>query len=328
MTRRVAAELPQDIRQRYGEIAGFICGDGSLGVRTCGISFANSEPVCINRMLENFSFVFHKTPADFHYYLTTPATTSEADAIEFWTSKLPHNKIRRRGHWKIKKKFGCVKITLSDRKIKEKIKCEIEKTLSGEEVDESILLGFLRGFFAAEGTIVPGKIRKEIPNAVQFPQKGRGVPNAIKRILAKFEVDSRVVIKQRKADYFCANVTGFENYLRLSELGIVSMHPEKNEKMKLGLVSYKKKVTRKLYLPLKILSELKKKPRTRKELYRSMKSYPQRINGLLYAKTSFLVKNRLILKENTEEGTILWHITKRGEEALKMRDSGCHESIN
>ncbi|NYZ73589.1 hypothetical protein H0O00_00440 [Candidatus Micrarchaeota archaeon] len=312
MTRRVATELPLDNQLRYGEILGFIAGDGSLGKTHNGVSFTNSDSYCIGRMLGNFSIIFGTKIADFRFYLGIPAATLPSAADEYWRTEIGAPEIKIKNYKKTKKRFGWLKADIHDKQIKENIKSGIERILSGEETDEAILRGFLRGFFAAEGAIIPGKYRREIPNAVQFPQKGKQVPLRIHAILRSFGVESRVVIKQKKADYYCANITGFENYQKLVSLGIVDVHPEKKQRLTEGLGAYRKIVSRKLVLPIKLLKILYEEPRTRTQIYAAVDSYPQRVNGLLYSKTSYLVKNKLIQKNCSEDGTILWSVTEAG----------------
>ncbi len=312
MTTRVATELPLDNRVRYGEILGFIAGDGSLGKTHNGVSFANSDSYCIKRMLENFSVIFGTKIADFGFYLGIPTATLSSDADDYWKTTIGAPEIKIKNYKKTKKKFGWLKVDIHNKQIKEAIKSGIGRILSGEEADDAVVRGFLRGFFAAEGTIIPGKYRKEIPNAVQFPQKGKQVPIRIRAILRSFGIESRVVIKQKKADYYCANITGFENYQKLALLGIVDLHPEKKQRLTIGLGAYRKIVSRKLVLPIKLLKILHDGPRTRTQIYAAVDSYPQRVNGLLYSKTSYLVKNGLIQKNCLEDGTILWSATEAG----------------
>lgn len=320
MTTRVAAELPHSKSLRSGEIYGFIAGDGSLGKYDNEISFVNSDRHCIERVVNNFSVVFGIEKEKFHYYLAIPSASAESDAVAYWTGSLGEFNPVIRKYEKVKKQYGHLRVFLSDKKLKNEIKYRILKILDGEEQDREILLGFLRGFFAAEGAIIPGKTRREIPNSVQFPQKGRRIPESVSRILCHFRVENRVVIKQKKADYYCVNITGYENFKKLHDLGIADLHPEKKVKLENGLKAYKKIISRKLKLPVKLLKALDKKPMTRTEIYEIMESYPQKINSMLYSKKSYLVKNKLLAKQFFDDGTILWRLTEAGRYFLRGQE--------
>lgn len=317
MTTRVAAELPHLKKLRLGELLGFILGDGSLGKTNNGVSFSNSEAYCISKILEDFSYVFGVKRGDFNYYLNVPLSSDVEKIVDFWVEKVGNEKILVTKGLKTKKKFGWLIVRIHDRALKRSIGSGIERILAGEEEDGAVLLGFLKGFFAAEGTVIPGKVRKQIPNSIQFPQKGKKIPVCISKILDSFGIENRVVIKQRKADYYCVNITGFGNFERFLELGISDLHPEKSRKISHGLKSYKKIVPRKLKVPRKLLRELSKRPMTRMQMYEFLDSYPQRVNAMIYSKSSYLVKNRLIEKETAPDGNIFWKITEKGLESLQ-----------
>lgn len=320
MTSRVAAELPHSKDLRYGEILGFIAGDGSLGKTDNSIAFTNSESYCIGRMLDNFLLLFGIGRDKFHYYISMPLTGSEAEVIKFWRCRIGSFNFRVNKYKKTKKRMGWFSARIHDKVIRCNIKQGIQNIFEGKEVSNAILIGFLKGFFAAEGAIIPGKTRREIPNSIQFPQKGRNIPESISKILWHFGIENRVVIKQKKANYYCVNITGFENFKKLHDLNIVGLHPEKAEKLERGLQAYTKVVSRKLKLPIKLLRALNKKPMTRPQIYDFMDSYPQKINGMLYSKTSYLVKNKLITKEFFDDGTILWNITDAGLDFLRGQE--------
>ena len=315
VTVRVATELSNSKSLRYGEILGFILGDGSIiGTRT-DVSFINTEPICITRTLDNFLVVFNLQKTNFRYYLSIPTNQLENISLSFWQGILGSLPIRITKYYRTKKELLTVRIY--NKKIKDKIKSGINKILDGTEENRQVLLGFLRGFFAAEGAIIPGKIRKEVPNSIQFPQKGTRIPIVICNILKSFQIEGRVVIKQKKADYYCVNITGFENYERLFQLNICSLHPEKDKKIKLGLNSYKMRSTRKLVLPKKLLNALSRRPMTRTEINNFLKPFVKSTNSMLYQKKGYLVKNKLINRETTTSGIILWKVTENGLEFLR-----------
>ena len=317
MTARVATELSRSEKIRYGQILGFIVGDGSVGKEKNDVRFSNSNMACMRRMLENFAIVFGAEREGFRYYLELPIPAVEEEVLKSWKAELgvPISKIRRGK--KTKKKNGLLLASMYNRQIRDEILSGIDRVFKEEEKCDSVLLGFIMGFFAAEGAIIPGKTRKEIPNSIQLPQKGKKIPGIISRILDKFDVDNRVVIKQKKADYYCVNITGFENFERFFRLGMAGMHDEKEAKLERGLNSYTKKVSRKLKLPTKLLIRLNTKPMTRYEIYDFMGLYPQRINGMLYSKDSFLVKNGLIKREQGCGNVITWDITEKGRAFLE-----------
>lgn len=314
MTRRVAVELPHTYGIEYGEILGFILGDGSLGKQ---ISFSNAKMECIKRILEDFEIVFGVSNEDFHCHIDMPATSSEMECISYWRRNTGITKIRVSKSEKTKAHYGVLTARITDGNMGSVIKADISGVLNGKITERNVLLGFLRGFFAAEGAIIPGKVRKQVPNSIQFPQKGMLIPEAISKILKKFGIENRVVIKERKADYYCANITGYENFEKVFTLGIVDLHPEKKEKLGKGLGSYKKKISRKHITTLKLLRELQKRPLTRKEIYEAMESYPQKINSMIYAQKSCLLKKRLI-KKFDHEGNTVWGVTEEGEKFIEL----------
>ena len=318
MTTRVASELPHINDEKLGEILGFVVGDGTVYKKKNRIAFSNSEMFCIKEILDNFKDVFGVEKDRFRYYLSISSKENSASTLRIWKNYLKlHRDVKVYEEKRTKKRFGYLQVMITDAHISEKIKNHIERIVSEKEENKAILLGFLRGFFAAEGAIIPGKTTREIPNAVQFPQKGRQLPEIISRILMGFGIENRVVIKQKKADYYCVNITGFENFKRVFVLHIADLHPEKRKKLENGLLSYKKVVSRKFKMPVKLLKALDKKPMTRNQIYELMNSYPQRVNGMLYSKRSCLVKGKLIIKEAAKDGVAIWKITEDGLEFLK-----------
>ncbi|MDO8553255.1 MAG: LAGLIDADG family homing endonuclease [Candidatus Micrarchaeota archaeon] len=273
--------------------------------------------MCIARILENFSIVFGVKKNQFRYYITAPTNSNDIEVKDFWKNRIGNFSFRLNKYHKTKKKFGWMTIAIHDKYLKNKLELEIESIINTDTNNLEVLRGFLRGFFAAEGAVIPGKIRKVIPNSIQFPQKGDELPKRISVMLNHFGIESRVVLKQKKADYYCANVTGFENFEKLFRFDITNLHPEKKEKVEIGLNSYTHFTSRKLKFPTKLLKILKEKPRNRLEIYSLLNSYPQKINGMLYSKSSYLVKNKLIAKEISENGEILWGISSEGREFLK-----------
>ncbi|MBN1170017.1 hypothetical protein JXA56_03255 [Candidatus Micrarchaeota archaeon] len=314
MTGRVAFELLHTYDTRYGEILGFMLGDGCLKKQ---LSFSNAKMECMKEILKNFETVFGIGIEKFSFYLQIPTNSSEKECEKFWTKNLGIKNVRISKGRKTMVKQGILTARITNKEIEEEIKEGIKRVLQGKINQQNTQLGFLRGFFAAEGAIIPGKVRKEVPNSVQFPQKGKEIPNSISKMLKKFGIENRVVIKERKADYYCVNITGYENFEKLYSLGILDMHPDKKEKMRKGLSSYKKKISRKYVTTLKLLRELQKRPMTRNEIYDSLESYPQKINSLIYSQKSCLVKGRLIQKSE-ENGSIIWKLTENGEKFIRL----------
>jgi hypothetical protein len=271
---------------------------------------------CMQRILEDFKIIFGIDNDAFCYYVEMPVDSLESKCEGFW-KKLGIRRIRISKNKKTRVKHGVLTARLSNRKIRDKIETATNEVLEHKNTDRELLLGFLRGFFAAEGAIIPGKVRKKVPNSVQFPQKGKRVPTAISRILGEFGVESRVVIKQRKADYYCANITRYDNFERFFALGIADMHPEKKEKLKQGLSSYKNHISRRHSMTLKLLKELQKGPLTRPEIYERMDSYPQKINCMIYSRKSCLIRDRLIEKFE-EDKEIVWKLTDGGRRFIKQ----------
>ena len=317
MKSRVASELSHSKEVRHGEILGFVLGDGSITKKGNQISFANNEACCIKRILEDFCIVFDTKAENFKYYLAIPENTSEAKALSHWRKALGALDFKISKHKKTGKSEGCLSVVTTNAELKNAIIRRTNRILDGKEKNEKILVGFLRGFFAAEGTIILGKPGKGAIHSVQFPQKGKTVLEPINGILAGLGIEGRIVIKQKKAGYYCVNITGYENFEKILRMGIIDIHLEKREKLASRLASYGKVVSRKLKMPSKLLRALEKKAMTREQLYEAMDSYPQNINGMIYSKKSYLVKNGLIAKEINQDGMILWKITEDGREFLR-----------
>jgi len=321
MTARVAEELPHNTDGKFGEILGFLDGDGTIGFDDNALSIFNAEMFCIRKILDNFESVFRIERERFCYYLTVSNSCDEKKIQTKWREYLGiKKKIIIYKNERVKKKNGQMRAALYDKNARTIVKKKLDGIKSRKERNPEILIGYLRGFYAAEGAVIPGKIRKVIPNSIQFPQKGRETPDTIKKILDKLGVESRVVLKQKKADYYCVNITGYNNFKQFYELGLADLHPEKKEKVRKGLDSYDKVVSRKLVNPVKLLRGLDKKPMTRNQIYSFMNSYPQKINGILYSKTSYLVKNKLISKERSSDGAIHWKITSEGRKFLHTQE--------
>jgi hypothetical protein len=323
MTTRVAEELPHTNKMKLGEIIGFIDGDGSIDEKRGRVSFCNSEQFCILKMLDNFEDVFGISRERFCYYLTVPFKSNSKKIKSTWAENLKVQKnilAYEDRDKKTKKKLGMIRVFLHDASFPMKINDYLERVRLELEKDKDILIGYLRGFFAAEGAVIPGKTRKVIPNSIQFPQKGKDIPEMIKKILDKFGVEGRVVLKQKKADYYCVNITGYDNFKKFYDLGLADLHPEKKEKIKKGLDSYGKVVSRKLVQPTKLLKALNKQSMTRLQIYKFMDSYEQKINGMLYSKTSYLVKNKLISRKPDRKGITYWRITPEGRKFLQKQE--------
>lgn len=322
MTTRVAFELPHTDAEKLGEILGFLVGDGTVCLKKGRIAFSNSEIFCIKKMLDNFENIFGVDRNKFNYYLTVSPCSDAVKIKNTWKNHLFLQKnIRLYTEERAKKKYGRMLVMISNHSATEQIHNFLKIIFADKETNPHTLLGFLRGFFAAEGTIIPGKTNRVIPNSIQFPQKGKDMPKLISKILWNFRIENRVVIKQKKADYYCVNVTGFENFNKLQKMNIAVLHPEKAKKLENGIKSYTKTVSRKFKLPIKLLRALEKKSMTRSEIYSFLDLYPQRVNGMLYSKSSYLVKNKLIAKSISGTGIITWQITDAGRYFLKDKSS-------
>lgn len=315
MTVRVANELSTSKNLALGEILGLVKGDGSIS-RT-SLRFFNSEFFCARIYLKNLHKVFRLDRENFSYYLDLPEKSNMQKSISKWKKYLNiKKKINGKKVSKIKKKHGMIRIHRYDKQIIKILKERIKKIESGKEQNEDILVGFLRGFFAAEGCVIPGKVHKKVPNSVQFPQKWRKWPEIISKILKLLEIESRVVIKDRRIDYYCSNITGFKNFKRFYDLGLADLHPEKKRKIRIGLTSYKRKISRRGVTANKVLNIIANKPIDRHEIYRLTKMHTQHVNEILYSKKkSFLLKNEY-LEKFTDEKNIKWRITDKGKTYL------------
>jgi intein-encoded DNA endonuclease-like protein len=316
MTTRVASELLH--AEELGEMAGFVLGDGTTNSNVGTVRFSNANVQCVDDILSRFERVLDIPRDGFSYYLVVPHSSDINKIRETWRRRIGLNKkilASRDKNKKTKAIFGVMTVALYNRQATNQICNATQDAL--EMIDMSLAKGFVRGFFAAEGTVIPGKKRKLVPNAIQFPQKGTKLPDVISRILKKLGVESRVVVKQKKSDYYCANVTAYENFRKFYELGLADLHQEKKEKIRRGLASYKKKIGRRRSVAERLLTLLSRQTMTRKEIYQSMGKSPQHINGILYNKNrSFLLKNKYIRKL-VGGGKIRWKATREGLQYLR-----------
>ena len=317
MTTRVAIELPRT--QESGEILGFILGDGSIDSERGRIGFANTEPDCIKKILADLEKGLGVDREEFYYHVTAPFGSDPEIVSRTWQDNLGLKrevKVYEDRRKKTKSTYGVMSVWINNRIINRAIESGLARLLETNQAGKEEIIGFLKGFFAAEGAIIPGKVRKEVPNSIQFPQKGRRIPMRIKDFLDELSIDGRVVLKQRKADYYCVNITGFENFRKFGEYGLADMHPVKKEKLRRGFQAYKNRISRRGVTATKLLRLIaESKSITRQEIYSKLNCSTQQINGLLYSKKSYLVKNGLIQK-TVEGDSIHWKITEKGMELL------------
>lgn len=295
---------------------GFVLGDGTINTDAGELRFSNTDKECMKKMIANFEAVFGISKEDFSYYLVVPRMAQKDQASKEWRLFLGIGKeITARDDKGGKARRGILSAVLRNRTIVEDVWREAD-SLSAQK-DEGFVVGFLRGFFAAEGAIIPGKKRKEVPNAIQFPQKGKQMPQLVSRMLGRLGIESRVVIKQKKAEYYCANITAYENFKRFYSLGLAGFHPAKSKKLKIGLDAYKNRIGRRRSVGKNLLRLLSLKKMTRKDIYQSMGKGEQHINGILYnPKRSFLLRNKFI-KKTLEKKEIFWEITQKGRAYLE-----------
>lgn len=318
MIDRVAPELSTSYECRLGEIVGFVRGDGCVEKESGnGVSFANAEPAVLKRILDDFEKTFGTCADDFNFYLTVGKNIHKRKTADFWKKYLTLGSLIVYEDPRTKKPYGWMKAHFSNKEIRAKIIRQLKKIETEDEHDAAVLLGFLRGFFAAEGAVIPGKEHKEVPNSIQFPQKGKKFPMLISRILSRFGISSRVVLKHKKADYYCANITAFENFEKFFRLGMADLHPEKKRRIQTGLSSYKSKPTRKNIVSARLLHLLEESGKTRHEIYECMQRSRQQVNMMLYSKNSCLMRNKLISKEIGEDGIARWNITSAGKNFLR-----------
>lgn len=326
---RVAFELPHFYNQHLGELIGFLLGDGSISKKSNAISFVNSDIFCIKKTLKNFNIAFNLNKEAFSYYLIIPFGKNKTIAKNKWTSELKLKKdviVYNDKNKKTKKEFGIMHVKIYNKFLHEKINAIISEIEKGKDTAPAFNIGFLKGFFAAEGAVIPGKTRKEVPNSIQFPQKNKRYLHFIKKILDGLGIESRIVIKQKRADYYCVNITAEENFRKFSEFNLADMHKEKKKKIIDGLNSYVSHKSRRNVTSIKLLKLLIMKAMNRVQIYSGMERTPQQINGMLYStKKSFILRNHLI--EKVKEGkNIYWRITDGGREFLRL--SNCkHNSF-
>jgi hypothetical protein len=298
------------LNEKSGEILGLLLGNGSLLRHT--VRFSNSHMFCVRKYLENMEDVFNKEKNDFSYNLSVPFNSNPKSAEASWKRYLS---LKKEISVSISKKGrlydGVLTVDLNDKSFKNLIVLYKKFLLSKSFASSPFITGFLRGFMAAEGTIIPGKVRKNVPNCIQFPQKGKSLPKLIVYYLDLLGIDARVTVKQREADYYCANITGRQNFKKMSELGLFDLHPEKKRKVEIGLKSYKRNIDRRYVVAKDLLKHLAFGSKTRNEIYEYLGKSKQLVHDLLYCKTALPLRKKLIEKKIV--GThIFWSITPRG----------------
>lgn len=317
MIAEVANELPPRLYFKVlGELLGLVSGDGSVAKNS--VDFANTNIKLIKKFIKNFKIIFGNSYR-FSYYLSVPKRhENEIEKITlFWKKRLKTSKILHYTSKKGRIKTGVLKICVYNmslvRYVRDLLKLSFLRRMIGNEFFE---VGFIRGFMAAEGTVLPEKNNPKIPHSIQLPSTNMKVLEIIKDYLTDLGIESRIVAKDRRSNYFCVIITRLGNFKKFYEKKLAHLHDDKKLKLYNGINSYKIDATKIKRTSLIILSALSKGPLTRKEIYKFIDKAEWEINTYLYSKKSHLLKKGLIRKVKKGNG-IYWELTKAGGNFLK-----------
>jgi hypothetical protein len=318
MIAEVADELPPYFSKSFGSFLGLIEGDGSVANKT--LDFANSNPDLIKFYLDSFKRIFGNESQ--HYYLALPQNYIGKNmkikkVLEVWKRKAKISNVKFHFNKKGKSTFGVMKVVNGNKLILQQTRRFLNPAFLLRMInDRNFVSGYISGFLAAEGTILPEKNNPKIPHSIQLPSTDKKILNVIEKYLKNLNIDCRIVAKDRSSDYYCVIITRYDNFQKFFKLGLANLHKEKENKLRTGLKSYKIIPTNQQKTGLKILKALLKQPLSRHELYQITSRKEQTVNGYLYSKQSYLLKKGFIQKVNIDD-KILWELTTTGKKFLQ-----------
>jgi len=318
MIAEVADELPPYLSKKFGAFLGLIEGDGSVVNRT--LDFANSNPDLITFYIKCFNNFFGKS-YPLHFYLSLPEALKNdekkiKETLEFWETKVETSDIKYHFNKKGRLVLGNMKVVTTNKYITKILRNFLSTEFLGRMInDKNFIRGYISGFFAAEGTVLPEKNNPKIPHSIQLPSTNKKILTVIENYIKKFDIDCRIVAKDRSSNYFCVIITRYDNFKKFHRFGLANLSKEKENKLKLGLNSYKMIPRNQQKTSIKILKLLSQGPLSRQELYVLTKRKEQQINSYLYSKSSHLLKKGFI-KKNILAGKIFWELTDEGKKFL------------
>jgi hypothetical protein len=231
-SKRIVLNRIIELDELFFEGLGLWLGEGGKGK---GLYFGNSTSALILRFLKFAEEKLGISRHNFKVTLNMTAVKDENSTVEKWSNAL---QIPTRNFTRI-----CIDPRISREYAQVYyngvVVAELMKVLH-KKLEVAILttnkfaIPFLRGIFAAEGSVIMRK--SGILHHLNISSKDRKLIEFLKRCLELFEMTSSEYDSRGKN----LPIHGWRNFKHFKELGIHTLHPEKYEKFELGFANYKR----------------------------------------------------------------------------------------
>jgi len=221
-----------ELDELFFEGLGLWLGEGGKGK---GLYFGNSAAELILRFLKFAEEKLGINRQNFKVTLNVPTVKNENSTIERWSNTLQIPTKNFTGMCidpRISREYA--QVYYNSVVVAELMKVLQKKLEAAISTTDKFTIPFLRGIFAAEGSVIMRK--SGILHHLNISSKDRKMIEFLKRCLEVFGITSSEYDSKGKN----LPIHGWRNFRRFKELGIHTLHPEKREKFEQGFANYKR----------------------------------------------------------------------------------------